>query len=224
MKKKVFAVVMASTIIASMATGAYGATKLQEIKAYLNSEIKIKVDGSPAQLNDSNGNAVLPITYNNTTYLPIRAVSDVLGVAVHYDGKTSTVNLGEKVDGIAIAKQFDDMYHTKDPAFTTYQNKDYKEVYYNNGSGNRSSSFMLYPKGQYQKLYLQVAAIGESIENFHVKDADNDILLKQVAKISPEDGLVTIEVNIGGVDELYIYADAKNNGKMFVPLLNSYYK
>lgn len=215
---------MASTIVVSVAAGAYGAGKLQEIKAYLNSGISIKVDGSPAQLKDGNGNAVLPITYQNTTYLPIRAVSDALGVAVEYDKATETINLGEKVDGVAIANGFDDMYHTKDPVSTTYNNKDYKEVFYNNGTGNRSSSFMLYPKSQYQKLYLQIAAIDQPIEKLTIKDSENDVILKEIAVINPGEGLVTIEANIGGVNSLYIYGNVKDGGKVFIPLLNSYYK
>lgn len=215
---------MASTIVVSVAAGAYGAGKLQEIKAYLNSGISIKVDGSPAQLKDGNGNAVLPITYQNTTYLPIRAVSDALGVAVEYDKATETVNLGEKVEGVAIANGFDDMYHTKDPVSTTYNNKDYKEVFYNNGTGNRSSSFMLYPKSQYQKLYLQIAAIDQPIEKLTIKDTENDVILKEIAVINPGEGLVTIEANIGGVNSLYIYGNVKDGGKVFIPLLNSYYK
>lgn len=224
MKKKVVAAIMATTIIASMATGAYGATKLQEIKAHLNSGISIKVDGSPVQLKDSNGMAVLPITYNNTTYLPIRAVSDVLNVAVQYDGKTETINLGEKVAGVALAKQFDHMYHTKDPAHTTYKNKDYKEAYYDNASGDRSSNFMLNAKKQYQTLHLEIAAINEPIEQLIISDADNDIILKQIDVINPADGLVTVEADIGGVDSIYITTKVKGEGKVFVPLTTSFFK
>lgn len=224
MKKKVFVTIMVSTVIASMATGAYGATKLQEIKAYLNSGISIKVDGTPTQLQDTNGNAVLPITYKNTTYLPIRAVSDVLGVAVNYDSKTETVHLGEKVDGISIAKNFDSMYHTKDPADTTYNDKDYKEAYYDDALGNRSTGFMLFPKGQYQKLYLQIAAIGQPIEELVIKDSDNNIVLKKVSSIDPSEGIVTVEANIGGVDSVYVTGNVKQGGKVFIPLTTSYYK
>jgi len=224
LKKKTFAAVISVTMLASMGTGAFAATKLQEIKAHLNPEIKVQVDGSYTDLRDVNGNAIAPIVYQGANYFPIRAISDALDVAVDYDGTTKTIILGEKVDGESIAEDFDDMYHTKDPAHTTYKGKDYKEAYFNNGSGNRSASFMLYPNKEHQTLYLQVAAVGSDITNLTFKDSDNNIVLKSVETIKPEDGLVTIEVGIGGVKTLYIYGDAKSGTSIFVPLTTSHYK
>lgn len=224
MKKKTMAAVLGVTILASMGTGAYAATKLQEIKAYLNPDVKVKVDGAPVQLKDVNGNAIVPILYKNANYVPVRAVADALGVAVDYDQATRTVIFGEKIEGTALSVGFKDMYHTKDPAFTTYKGKDYKEAYFNNGTGNRSSSFMLYPKKQYQTLQLQIAAIGSDIEKFTIKDSKKDIILKEVELIKAEDGLTTIEVNIGGVEELYVYGDISKEGSVFVPLTTSQYK
>lgn len=224
MKKKLFLTTTVFCCAVSMAVGAYGATKLQEIKAYLNPSIAMKVNGVNVQLKDGNGLNIVPITYNNTTYLPVRAVSDALSVAVDFESATNTIHLGEKVNGTAISKGFTDMYHTKDPQFTTYGGKDYSEVYYNTGSGNREASFLLKPNKQYQKLYLQVAAIDKPIQNLTIKDSDSKIVLKTVDVITPEQNLVTIEVDIGGSSTLYIYSSAEKDGKMFVPLTTSYYK
>jgi hypothetical protein len=55
------------------------------------------------------------------------------------------VLLGEKPDGVSIADGFDNMYRTKDPGKTTYNGKDYKDVYFDDGDGNRSSNFILKP-------------------------------------------------------------------------------
>ncbi|WP_256760461.1 hypothetical protein [Cohnella sp. WQ 127256] len=224
MKKKTFAAVISLSMLASMGTGAFAATKLKEIKAYLNPEIKVQVDGTYVDLRDVKGNAIAPIVYEGANYFSIRAISDALDVAVDFDGPTQTIILGEKVDGVSIAKGFDDMYHTKDPAQTTYKGKDYKEAYFNTGSGNREASFMLYPKKEHQTLYLQIAAVGGDITNLTVKDSDNNSILKTVESIKPEDGLVTVEVGIGGVKELYIYGDAKKDTSVFVPLTTSHYK
>lgn len=224
MKKKTFAVVISATILASMGTGAFAATKLQEIKAYLNPEIKVQVDGTYVDLRDSKGNAMAPIMYQGTNYYPIRAISDALHVAVDYDESTKTIKLGEKVDGVSIVKGFDDMYHTKDPAQTTYKGKDYKEAYFNNNTGDREANFMLHPNKEHQTLYLQIAAVGGDISNLTVKDADNQVILKSVETIKSEDGLVTIEVGIGGVKSLYIYGSAGKETSVFVPLTTSYYK
>ncbi|QTH45150.1 hypothetical protein J4772_12510 [Cohnella sp. LGH] len=223
MKKKLLAGVIGLSMLASMGAGAYAASNLQEIKAYLNSGLKFKVDGVPVQLRDGNGSTVLPITYKGTTYLPVRAVSDTLGVAVNYDAKAGTVHLGERSEGVAILDGFEDMYQTKDPSKTSYNGKDYKEVYLNNATGSRSGSFMLYPKKKYQKLYLQVAAVGKDIEELKIQESGSLKELLQTS-VTMDEGLKTIEVDIGGIEALYINADLVDGGAMFVPLIASYYK
>ncbi|WP_338554439.1 stalk domain-containing protein [Paenibacillus sp. KS-LC4] len=224
MKKLTIAVILGTTIVASMATGAYGATKLQEIKAYLNKDISFKVDGKPVQLRDGSNNTVVPISYKGTTYLPVRSISDALGVAVDYDSKSQLIQLGEKVEGVAISSSMtSNMYRTKDTAQTTYNGKDYKEALFDNAEGARSSSFILEPKKKYQKLYLQIAAVGQDLGKLTVKDTDTDTILK-TTEINVADGLVTVEVDIGGANQLYVYADAKQDGAVFVPLTTSYYK
>ncbi|MNZ68809.1 hypothetical protein D3C78_870850 [compost metagenome] len=224
LKKKTFAAVISVSMLASMGTGAFAATKLQEIKAYLNPNIKVQVDGTYTDLRDAKGNAIAPITYQGANYFPIRAISDALNVAVDYDESTQTIQLGEKVEGVSIAKGFTDMYHTKDPAQTTYKGTDYKEAYFNNNTGNREASFLLKPNKEHQTLYLQIAAVGGDISNLTVKDADSQVILKSVETIKSEDGLVTVEVGIGGVKSLYIYGNVKGDTSVFVPLTTSYYK
>lgn len=211
-------------MLGSLGTGVYAGSNLQEIRAYLNSGIKFKVDGQPVQLKNSSGAVITPISYNDTTYLPVRAISDLLGVTVHFDGTTSTILLGEQTEGVSIAAGFDaPPYHTKDPDMTIYNGKDYKDVFFDNGSGTRGSSFMLYPNGKYQKLYLQVAAIGEDINDFTVQDSDTDTVLKEQDIVAGE-GLVTIEVDIAGVKKLFVHGNVKDGGSVFIPLTTSYYK
>lgn len=223
MKKKTAAAFITLAMLGCLGTGVYAGSNLQEIKAYLNPGIKFKVDGQPVQLKNGSGAVIAPISYNNTTYLPVRSVSDLLGVTVKFDGKTNTIQLGEQTEGVSIAAGFDSSYHTKDPNMTVYNGKDYKDVFFDNGSGTRGSSFMLYPKGKYQKLYLQVAAIGSDIEEFMINDSDTDTTLKK-QEIRVEDGLVTLEVDIAGVKSLFVHGKVKNGGSVFIPLTSSYYK
>ena len=58
-------------------------------------DIKVTLDGKPVELKDATGKTVEPFTYNGTTYLPVRAVADLLGVDVKWDGDTNTIYLGE---------------------------------------------------------------------------------------------------------------------------------
>ncbi|MDP4095800.1 copper amine oxidase N-terminal domain-containing protein [Paenibacillus sp. P96] len=81
------------------AAGVYAGTQLQKITAYLNHQIGIQVDGEAYSLVDRQGNPLTPITYNNTVYLPVRALGDVLDVQVSYDGKQQQVQIGSGKGG-----------------------------------------------------------------------------------------------------------------------------
>ncbi|MEK4062725.1 MULTISPECIES: hypothetical protein [unclassified Paenibacillus] len=87
-----------ATIVAGMAVtgsaGVYAGSKLQQIKAYLNHGLGIVVDGTPYWLKDANGKTLAPITYEGTTYLPIRSIADALDVPVAYDAVNSKVRIG----------------------------------------------------------------------------------------------------------------------------------
>lgn len=64
------------------------------ISAYKNTEMKITYNGKTQTFVDSvSGEIQTPIMYNDRTYLPVRAVAEMLGVNVDYDGNTQTVIL-----------------------------------------------------------------------------------------------------------------------------------
>ncbi|MCA0754891.1 copper amine oxidase N-terminal domain-containing protein [Paenibacillus sp. N4] len=95
MKKKLLITLAAGALmITSAAAGAYGATNLQAIKANLNLGLKFKIDGEGWTPKDAKGKNVYAITYNGTTYLPIRTAGEALGVDVGWDGANNTVWLG----------------------------------------------------------------------------------------------------------------------------------
>ncbi|MEK3720589.1 stalk domain-containing protein [Paenibacillus sp. FSL H8-0034] len=102
MKKRVLAGVIGTTLLMGLGTGALAASSLEEIKAYLNGEIKFKVNGADWRPSDEKGNEMMPITYNGNTYVPLRSVSTALNTPIDYDGESKTVVLGEKVDGISL--------------------------------------------------------------------------------------------------------------------------
>lgn len=55
--------------------------------------IKLVLDGEQFIPCDEKGNTVEPFIMNGTTYLPLRALAQALGLSVAWDGKTSTVTL-----------------------------------------------------------------------------------------------------------------------------------
>ncbi len=96
MKKKTIKVIASALILViCFAMGASASGLLQTIEAYLNYGITIKLDGQEQVMYDAVGTRVYPISYQGTTYVPIRAVSNMLGIDVNWDGTTDTVLLGK---------------------------------------------------------------------------------------------------------------------------------
>ncbi|RAR44629.1 hypothetical protein [Paenibacillus sp. MDMC362] len=89
LKKTIVAVAVLGMTLTG-AAGVYAGANLEKISAYLNHSIGIKVDGVVY----NTGKTLTPITYQNTTYLPVRAMADVLDVPVQYDAKNNLVLIG----------------------------------------------------------------------------------------------------------------------------------
>lgn len=69
------------------------ASSLVNKQLYYN-DIKVRLNGKTLNLTDANGKKVEPFIIDGTTYLPVRAVGEALGLNVTWDGATSTVILG----------------------------------------------------------------------------------------------------------------------------------
>ncbi|MNH98723.1 hypothetical protein D3C73_514690 [compost metagenome] len=223
-KKLLITTVGALILVSGISIGAFASSGLQEIKAFLNGDLKVRVNGEVAQLNDANGKAVSPITYNGTTYLPVRAVAEALDVAVAYDAAAGEVILGERLEGTAIKnEEYNTTLYSKDPAQTTFGDKNYGEVLFST-PGKNIGYTALNPNGKYQKLYLQFAAIEKEIESVEITNNDTNALLKKVGPIATAEGMQTIEVDIAGVKNIAINVKLESDGGFVIPLTTSYYK
>ena len=93
MKKRLQGVVI-GFVLALILTGtvAFAATGAKTLTANYR-DIKIIIDDVPITPRDANGNIVEPFIVDGTTYLPVRAVGEALGMNVTWDGVTGTVFL-----------------------------------------------------------------------------------------------------------------------------------
>jgi hypothetical protein len=66
----------------------------RQITATLDDGIKIIYNGNEQVLKDAKGNRVYPIISDGTTYVPIRAITQIFGESVAWDGETRSVILG----------------------------------------------------------------------------------------------------------------------------------
>lgn len=91
MKTSVRSIVLLAAAIALTltATGAYSS----RVQATLSPDVTVMVNGVRQEFRDAVGNAVYPIIYEGTTYLPVRPVAALAGYGVEWDGDTRTVSL-----------------------------------------------------------------------------------------------------------------------------------
>lgn len=92
--KKIYKILIVCAIIATLLTsGVTLARQTKEMAELEYNNIKISLNGKNIDPKDANGNYVEPFTIDGTTYLPVRAVANALGINVDWDGNTNTVVL-----------------------------------------------------------------------------------------------------------------------------------
>ncbi len=87
MKKRI---ILLTVIFAVLFSGVYA--YYPEVKATFT-ELNITLNGNKINLKDTNGNLITPIVVNGTTYLPVRSISESLGLTVDWNGLTKTISL-----------------------------------------------------------------------------------------------------------------------------------
>ena len=146
---------------------------LQEIVANLNYGITIEYNDVDQVMKDANGNRVYPISYNGTTYLPVRAVADMLGVKVQWDGPTNHVLLGNSyVDQQAV---------TPTPAPVT--------------TGKKTFTTGVY-MGEYQPVEVTITSVRQGAEALQLMQQYQNNLNLNVNSIEPGTEAVLLEYEV----------------------------
>ena len=208
MKKRTLLITLA--MVLCLAVGAAAANGLQEIKAYLDQDITVKYDGQAQAFTDANGKTVYPISYNGTTYLPVRAVSGLLGIDVDWDQATRTVLLGKT--GVQ------DFIDTMEPyadvnGFDVYQSSDHRKETiagkeYNHWIELFTSWGGYYDlAGKYTTLTVQTYCEFDTTVYFY---GDNNALLGS-AEITANYLPTTTEIDVTGVQQLLIAGENCGN-------------
>lgn len=84
MKKRFTLLTAGILCVASIGAGVIASNVIQEIKAELRPDFTIKIDGDIKTFKNANGDTVYPILYNGTTYLPIRAIGELMNKTVYW--------------------------------------------------------------------------------------------------------------------------------------------
>ena len=90
--RRIVPALLCAALLTGLFAGSAGA--LSSVTAQLRPDLKIVIDGSTKTFYNVNAQQVHPILYNGTTYLPVRAIGELMGKVVDWNQTTKTVTLG----------------------------------------------------------------------------------------------------------------------------------
>ena len=84
MKKRTAVFITSIVFVIGLVAGVTALGLIQEIKAQLRPDFTINIDGVTREFKNVNGEVVYPILYEGTTYLPVRAIGELMGKTVNW--------------------------------------------------------------------------------------------------------------------------------------------
>lgn len=210
MKKRSISILLVATIVLCLSVTAVAASG-DTIQALLNYGITVKMNNEVQTFKDANGKTVYPISYNGTTYLPVRAVAGLVDLPVEWDGSTNTVYLGLKdrtpLDADDWNTRSSKDHYSVDPTELVVGGKSYTSGFV------LSSSFIGYfkPAGKFGSITMTMQADADMTVKFQdapVWETPTVIKTVQLSANEPQ----TVTVDFGDLKELHM--DVKGKGSL----------
>lgn len=95
MKKKLTLVLAVVIALSSFSVGVMSKNIIEKIEAELRGDFTVFVDGKKQTFRDVEGKVVDPILYEGTTYLPVRAIGELMGKTVYWYQNEKRIELVE---------------------------------------------------------------------------------------------------------------------------------
>ncbi|HHT03334.1 MAG TPA: hypothetical protein GX005_03305 [Bacteroidales bacterium] len=81
-------------LVVGTTVGVFGNSVIKNITAQINPNLKMELNNKSFKPKDANGKEMKPITYQGSTYLPVRALGEALGVDITFDSVSQTIGIG----------------------------------------------------------------------------------------------------------------------------------
>lgn len=183
MIKKII-ICIATLLVVSFAS--YVAGRYQEKQAIVVENVELVVNEKTVQLKETDGSTILPISYKGRTYLPVRAVAELVNYDIDWNEKTKLIsmknrNVTEEEEGMGYAS----IAATAYSAGKALESKDYNTLatlvhpakgirFSINGKVEKDIDIVL------TKAELQNSGIGKNTYTWGVEDGSDAPMVKTV--------------------------------------------
>ncbi len=99
--KKYIMCTIAAVLSATMVLPLFADNVIDTKSAQLRPDFTITVDGSEKNFKSATGEAAYPILYQDSTYLPLRAIGELIGKNVNWDESTKTITISGTRDTVS---------------------------------------------------------------------------------------------------------------------------
>lgn len=96
MKKKVTVLTACTLCAAGVVAGVSAAGVIQKVQSEIRPDFTVKVDGKVRTFKNVDGDTVYPMLYEGTTYLPVRAIGELMGKTVYWYEDDKLIELKDK--------------------------------------------------------------------------------------------------------------------------------
>lgn len=154
---------ISATIILGMMMTSVADPVLRNINVALGG-IKIYVDGVEQKPVNAKGQVVEPLIYDGTTYLPVRALTNMLTTKeVNWDGNTKSVYIGKKPE---ISKPEKNGFNEKTNKLFTFNNYNMSLPSYWDDKSEKEDNILFYAETSGKVAMLQIGKIAKTYFDF----------------------------------------------------------
>jgi len=212
-RKRIVTLIMALAVSIGLCISVLAAPIWTNVRIAHNN-IRINIDGEQITPRDAAGNTVEPFIMDGTTYLPVRAIADALGMEVRWDGDTNTVFLTTPTSTHRSPLEAFETRGTSGTSIVYEENVsfrmlgyDYTGFTFGNSAGHRTISSLYNLGGRYTTVRGTVGRIDDTGTRGGTFSIYLDDVLFTGLELSPTMATQEIVIDVRGVRVMRIEVD-----------------